>query len=355
MWLQSKQLQENTILRLKREDIDWSRSVRNDLEKIKPTVKRMMSKRFQGKAQIFNVYISQWEPVDDWNSVLEDTRQSIPVDTVFFTEDKMDQQVQVLQTALRLREEEAIAIFALCEEEPEVLRHRLAQVIKLRKQQQEQLLSYANPIVTKILIAIQVIMFGVLEWYGGSTDTATLVQFGAKYNVLIVQGEWWRFITPIFLHIGILHLLMNTVALYYVGNQVERILGNVRFFIVYMFAGFSGSVLSFVLSDNISAGASGAIFGCFGALLYISLLYSKLFSKETIQGVLTLIGINLLFGIIVPGIDNAGHIGGLIGGFLATVTVHTPKQKVFLLRRAGSACIAVSLIICLVWYGFLHV
>ena len=90
---------------------------------------------------------------------------------------------------------------------------------------------------------------------------------------------------------------------------------------------FYGLLASFVFSENVSAGASGAIFGCFGALLYLGVAYPRLFFRTMGKNVLVLIGINLIFGFTVPGIDNAGHLGGLVGGFLATGAVHFPKQR----------------------------
>ncbi len=135
---------------------------------------------------------------------------------------------------------------------------------------------------------------------------------------------------------------MNTLALYYLGSMVEGVFGRFRFLFIYLLAGFTGSVASFLFSSSLSAGASGAIFGCFGALLYIGVTNPQLFFRTIGMNVLFLIGINLVFGFTVPGIDNAGHIGGLVGGFLASGIVHFPKQKkwgtqfLFLLMTVGS-------------------
>lgn len=120
-------------------------------------------------------------------------------------------------------------------------------------------------------------MFFLMEVNGGSTNNQTLIKWGAKVNYLIANGEWWRLITPIFLHIGFLHLVMNSIALYYIGPLIEKIFGNSRFFIIYLFAGFSGVFASYLLSPSLSAGASGAIFGCFGALLYFAWQFPNLF------------------------------------------------------------------------------
>src|SRR5690606_2824550 len=133
-----------------------------------------------------------------------------------------------------------------------------------------------------------------------------------KFNPLILEGEWWRFITPIFIHIGFLHLMMNTLALFYISGIVERIFGSIRFFIIYILAGISGTVASFIFNTHISAGASGAIFGCFGALLYFGYRHPNLFFRTMGVNVFFILGLNLAFGFTVSGVDNAGHIGGLI-------------------------------------------
>jgi rhomboid protease GluP len=186
---------------------------------------------------------------------------------------------------------------------------------------------------------------------GGSQNTETLIKYGAKFNPLILEGEWWRFFTPIFLHIGILHLLLNTLALYYLGTAVERIYGNTRFLFVYLFAGFAGSLASFVYTPSISAGASGAIFGCFGALLFVGIAYPKLFLRTMGMNILVLIGVNLTIGFAIPGIDNAGHIGGLVGGFLAAAIVHLPKHVKPLPRLIG-LLLACALTFYMLDYGY---
>lgn len=345
-WLQSPALKSNVIVRLKRYDVDWSSWVRKDLEHMEQT----RAQCFRGKKKVYNIYISRFEPLDDWQAAITGENSHVFVRTVFFTEQNEKRQTDFMKMSLKMNDEEAAIVCSLKVKPAEVLRSHLSGFLELKKKQQH-ILNYARPFITKLFVAIQMVLFGVLEYAGGSTNTATLIAFGAKYNPLIVQGEWWRFFTAMFLHIGLLHLLMNTAALYYIGSQVERILGNIRFLFVYLFAGFCGSLLSFVSSDGVAAGASGAIFGCFGALLYIAASYTKVFSKTMMQSVFTLIGVNLLFGFAVPGIDNAGHIGGLIGGFLATVMVHVPEKKGSLFRKAAAMLIALLFVSVLLFYG----
>ncbi|MCP8967128.1 rhomboid family intramembrane serine protease [Ectobacillus ponti] len=351
-WLEGSGPGGRRLLRLKRHDVDWSRWLREDMIGMYPAAKQLSKQGFGKGAHIYNVYVSQWEPLDDWYGVAEEIGQRLPVSTVFLTERNEKEQLEFFRDALQLDVEEQRTLAALCLEEPEVLRYRLAYVMKQQQKKREDVLQYARPLVTKSLIALQLVMFALLELFGGSQNISTLLAFGAKSNALILQGEWWRFFTPMVLHIGLLHLLMNTLALYYIGSQLERVIGNLRFLVIYLFAGAAGSVLSFVFSDSISAGASGAIFGCFSALLYVVRIHSAVFPRSVMQSILTLIGINLLFGFVVPGIDNAGHIGGLLGGFLMAAAVHVPQQKGVPAKRIGALAAAVLLCGAALWYGY---
>jgi rhomboid protease GluP len=146
---------------------------------------------------------------------------------------------------------------------------------------------------------------------------------------------------------------MNSFALYHIGPAVERAYGSLRFLFIYLVAGLFGSITSFAFSPFLSAGASGAIFGCFGALLYIGVHNRKVFFRTMGSNLLIIIGINLAIGFVIPNIDNAGHIGGLIGGFLAALIVQLPKRKQLLLRLAGTA-VTIILLIGLSRYGFVQ-
>lgn len=172
--------------------------------------------------------------------------------------------------------------------------------------------------LTPLLLVANLIIFALMTLSGGSTNTCTLLLFGAKFNVLILSGEWWRLFTPIFLHIGITHLLFNEYALWIFGNEVERLFGTARFALIYVIAGLFGSVASFAFSSALSAGASGAIFGIIGALTAFYLRNRDRFGemgRQQLSSLVAVIVINLVFGLTVPGIDNLGHMGGLAGGF----------------------------------------
>ena len=175
------------------------------------------------------------------------------------------------------------------------------------------------PYVTYILLAINIIVWLLMSFTGlimRWNQSLQLLYFGAKVNELVAQGEYWRLFTAMFLHIGILHLFFNSYALYLYGPIVERLFGKIKFIILYIVSGLIGSLLSYLFSPNPSAGASGAIFGLMGSLLYFRREERGLFQRIFGPGLMMIIFINLVYGFIQPGIDNWGHIGGLLGGFI---------------------------------------
>lgn len=177
-----------------------------------------------------------------------------------------------------------------------------------------------NPFVTYIMLGIIVIVWLLMELSGGSTNPRVLVQFGANYGPGILDGEIWRLFTSMFLHIGLTHLAFNSYALFIFGLEMERLYGSDRYLVIYVLAGLFGSLASFASRGPqvLSAGASGAIFGVIGMNLAFFLLHRESFGhfgRQRLMNTLLIIGLNLVFGFTVPGIDNLAHLGGLAGGF----------------------------------------
>jgi len=187
-----------------------------------------------------------------------------------------------------------------------------------------------RPLFTYIFLGANIAIFLLMALAGGSTNESTLMAFGVKSNPQIARGEWWRFITPIFIHIGMLHLFFNSYALWIVGPQVEKLYGAARFVILYVLTGVAGvSASYFYHPQSESAGASGAIFGLFGVLLVFGVRYRNsippFFKRAVGTGVLPVIVINLIIGFTIPAIDNSAHIGGLLAG--AALAALIPFQK----------------------------
>ncbi len=168
-----------------------------------------------------------------------------------------------------------------------------------------------KPVVTTILIALNVIMF-LLSVF----DYSFVINTFANYYLNVKNGEVYRLITAAFVHANILHIFFNMYALYALGPQIEKFYGRKRYLLIYLGSALLGSLLSVVLTNNVSVGASGAIFGLFGAMLYFGYKYRATLDGFLRSGIIPVIVINLLLGFMIPGIDVYGHIGGLLGGLV---------------------------------------
>lgn len=193
----------------------------------------------------------------------------------------------------------------------------------------EKIFGPKKPIVTYTLIFINILIFMAMYLFGnGSEDSLTLLTFGANYRPLILEfNQYYRLITSSFLHIGILHLLFNMYALYIIGAQIENFYGKFKYLIIYLGSAIFGSLLSICFHDGISAGASGAIFGLLGAMLYFGYHY-RLYLGNVLQSqIIPIIILNLFLGFITPGIDNACHVGGLISGIFLAMACGINKDR----------------------------
>ena len=175
------------------------------------------------------------------------------------------------------------------------------------------------PFWTFVLLGINVLVWLLMTVAGGSTDPLILIKFGAKYNPLIIAGQYWRLLTANFLHVGALHLAFNSYALLIFGPEVETRFGRLRFLIIYVLSGIGGTVLSFLGNTAISAGASAAIFGLLGATIAYFARYRQEFgegARRRLSNLAFVATYNLFWGFVQPGIDNLGHIGGLMTGLV---------------------------------------
>ncbi len=190
-----------------------------------------------------------------------------------------------------------------------------------------------TPLVTYILLTVTVIVYAAQFFSEILLGTDVPALLGMKINELIIAGQWWRFITPMFLHGSLLHIGFNMYALLSFGSSLEREFGHARFLGLYLAGAFAGNVISFLLSPNPSLGASTAIFGLLGAEAVFLYQNRELFggrARAALQSVLTIAGINFLIG-LSPGIDNWGHFGGLLGGLVFTYL----SGPLFELRESG--------------------
>ncbi len=209
--------------------------------------------------------------------------------------------------------------------------------------------------LTYVLISINVVIWLLMKLYAiykGVPESSLVTVFGAKDNILIMSGQYWRFLTPIFLHNDIAHLLVNSYSLYILGTTVERLIGRPRLLFTYITAGIMGCIMSFMFSTYRAAGASGAIFGLLGVLIYYGIENPELFRRGFGSSIIITIAINLVYGFSVSGIDNFGHIGGLIGGFLAAGVVGVKDFFKKIGLRIAFIVITLVVTVFSLYYGF---
>lgn len=190
---------------------------------------------------------------------------------------------------------------------------------------------YRRYLVTIILIITNALVFLLTEVTGGTDNTAHMVRWGASVPFLVTgNGEWYRLFTSMFLHFGIQHLVNNMLILGVMGERLEVVAGHVRFLAVYLLSGVGGNVISLLLhtrknEEVVSAGASGAIFGLMGAVVYIMLRNKGRMQDLSLRRMAIMIALSVYLGFADGGVDNAAHLGGLVCGFLAAVLLCSRK------------------------------
>ena len=210
-----------------------------------------------------------------------------------------------------------------------IVRDNINRTNENKSRMAEKLFSFKKPTATYSLILICILIFILMYILGnGSEDTYTLLKFGANLDVLTKNGQYYRLFTSMFLHIGIIHLLCNMYSLYIIGREVEIVFTKKKYLIIYLLSGIAGSILSLAFNHNtVCAGASGAIFGLLGALLYFGYYYRAYLGASVTRSILPVVIINLIIGFASTGIDNAAHIGGLVGGILIAMAVGVPDKS----------------------------
>ncbi len=233
----------------------------------------------------------------------------------------------------------------------------IEKLIELRKKDFEIQVKASKPYLTYAIIIANILVWlviRIISLNNGEEYGNLLELFGAKINGLILQGQYWRFLTPIFLHADEIHLALNSYSLFIIGSQVEKLYGRRSFLLIYAVSGILGNIASFAFSINASVGASGAIFGLLGAMLYFVMKRPSLLKSGFGANLITAVVVNLAYGFLNKQIDNYAHLGGLIGGILVTGAIYpaaneTSRDKKM---KAASVILALSITAAGVAYGF---
>ena len=301
------------VIRINSNYIHNSEQYDFDIFKVKSIVKQIKKKTLSLKMNVLNIYLDCADKVK-----LSESKNIDSIEIKDFKDLKTNDIIQAsfpkIETRL-IKENNGLDLI-----------YNVSNEINIKTEKENKLYeSVFKPkkiIFTKLLICLCVVAFLLMYILGnGSNDTLTLIQFGANYGPLVKSGQVFRLLTSAFLHIGVIHLLVNMYSLYVIGSQVENYIGKWKFLLIYFVSAISGNLLSVVFNTGISAGASGAIFGLLGALLYFGLHYRLFLGNVLVTQIIPVIILNLFIGFTIPGIDNSAHIGGLVGGYLATMAL----------------------------------
>ncbi len=213
----------------------------------------------------------------------------------------------------------------------------------------EDIFRMKKPIITYILIALNIIIY-IISSVIGHNEFITMFGLEPHY---VLAGQYYRIITCMFLHANLLHLIFNMYALYIIGSQIESFFNKYKYLAIYLFSGIVGALMSLIFTKSWSVGASGAIFGLMGAMLYFGYHYRLYLGTVIKSQIIPVILINLLIGFTSPGIDNAAHIGGLIGGVIASMIVGV-KGKDSTSDRINGIIIGVIFIAFLIYLAFTY-
>ena len=209
----------------------------------------------------------------------------------------------------------------------------------------EDVFSKKTPYITYILIFIN-ILFYVLSIISNSFYNSMVLNPSK-----ILNGEYYRLLSCIFMHGGIIHLLCNMYCLYVIGPQVESFFGKIKYIVIYLLSGIIGSLMSLSITNSISLGASGAIFGLLGSILYFGYHYRVYLSQAIKSQIIPIIVLNLFLGFMLNGVDNAAHIGGLIGGVLVSMMAGV-KYKSSTMEKVNGLILTIIFTLFLIYLGF---
>ena len=220
---------------------------------------------------------------------------------------------------------------------------------KENAEQAKDVFDRKKPVVTTILVVVNILIYVLSILFGQYKE---IVNSFCVYGPLIRLGEYYRLITGIFLHGNLIHLLFNCYALWIIGSQIESFMGKWKYLIIYLFSGLMGSLFSITFSNYASIGASGAIFGLLGSMLYFGYHYRVYLGNVIRSQIIPLIILNLVFGFILTGVDNFAHIGGLLGGVLITVALGV-KYKSTSFEKMNGWIVTLILTVFMIYMGII--
>ena len=292
-----------------------------DIYRTKQIIKKIRKKMFLFKVPSLSIFVNLGESVD--LNIIKDNNISLIELSSFEDIGKYDFVLNSYPNILEVEQDSEKGMELFVKLTSEINRKN-----RIENDKAEEIFSKKRPVITYILIVINLIMFLITAMDSGdifSISTNSIYKYGGLVSIdyLSSISDYSRIFTSGFLHAGLIHFIFNMYALYVIGPQIESFFGKFKYTIIYIGSLIFGNLLSllFLNGNVISCGASGAIFGLLGSLLYFGYHYRVYLSDVIRSQIIPLIAINLFIGIMLSGINVVAHIGGLIGGFLVSKAV----------------------------------
>lgn len=211
---------------------------------------------------------------------------------------------------------------------------------------------------TTFLLGLTLTIFLLMQvvYLGQASSGQAILNMGGMYGALVkvMPSQLWRLLTPIFVHIGWQHVLLNSLTLYFLGHLAEDLWGSSRFFLLYLLAGIFGNLLTMVLTpDVLAAGASTSLFGLFGAIVVVGYFGKNPYLKQLGSRYQGLLLVNLLFNLFMPDVSLVGHLGGLFGGAMASVFISLPQPVFNKKSRYLAALLYLTLFVLILGFFYL--
>lgn len=322
------------VVRINSNHIHNHEQLEYDILKTKGVLKQIKKKTFSFSVNVLNIFLDidalPENNIKNMDNIYIDSLKSVPKNKVLTSAFKR------IKTNLST---EQIDLEQIIKQTEDVN-------IKTQKKNQiyEDIFKPKSPIITNIII-LTCILYFILMLFGtkGNLSAANLLNYGANFQPYVKDGEWYRLFSCIFVHASIIHLFLNMYALKIIGSQIESFLGKSRYIIVFIISGLIGSLFSAILTKSVSVGASGAIFGALGSLLYFTYHYRIVLGNNLKYEIMPIVIFNLFIGLMIPGVDVWAHIGGLIGGIFTTMAVGVPGKINKRSMINGTICTALLL------------
>lgn len=342
IWLENLE-EDYSIVRIVNNYIHNDEQMSFDIFKTKRLVNKIKKKTFSFRMKVLNIFTDLGDNVDFQK--LEESDKLYQFINVKHEEDILENKV------MKTNFSDISNNFDFSEDGFNLFLKITTEINKKNKEEavkNEDIFEPKKIIVTYVLIFILVLiyLFGLLS----GLENYLINQFAVYGPYIRKFHEYYRLLTGTFLHGDIFHLLSNCYALYIIGSQIESFYGKKKFILIYLFSALCGSMLSITLSDNASIGASGAIFGLMGSLLYFGYYYRVYLGSTWKSNIVPVIFLNLLIGFLIPGIDYFGHIGGLIGGVLISMALGL-KYKDKKMDRINGTILSILFLVFLIYLG----